>query len=138
MRKMMRLLLCSYVLLAAAFALADDVAVIGHKGLPPLDARTIQKLFTGRVIEIAGVPVTVVNAAPGSSVRSHFLEAYLEQDEEAYIAYWTVRQFIGKGRPPKELSSSADIIGFVQSRPGAIGYIDVRDVTPGLNVLGRK
>ena len=52
-------------------------------------------------------------------------------------AYWTVRRYIGKGAPPREITKSADLIRFVTTTPGAIGYVDAADVQPGLNVLLR-
>jgi hypothetical protein len=51
----------------------------------------------GKVIEVDGVPVTAVNANAGSETRNHFLHAFLNQDEDRYTAYWTVRPCIGKG-----------------------------------------
>ena len=78
-----------------------------------------------------GIPVTAVNANSGSAVRDRFLQAYLNQDEDKYTAYWTVRRYSGMGAPPRELPSSAEIINFVKSTPGAIGYIDEADVPPG-------
>jgi hypothetical protein len=86
----------------------------------------------------SGAPVIVVNAPPGSSVRNRFLNTYVEQDEERYVAYWTVRRFIGKGLPPKEMDSAAAVIEFVQKTPGAIGYVDAAELRPGLNVLARQ
>lgn len=124
--------------LSAGPALADGVAIIGSAELPKLDNTTIQKLFTGRIVEINGTRISVVNAAPGNAVRNRFLTTFLNQDEEKYIAYWTVRKFIGKGQPPPELDSGAAVIRFVQSTPGAIGYVDAADLVPGLNVLNRK
>ena len=131
-------LLATLFCLLASPAFADAVLVIGHLQLPKLDAVTVQKLYTGRVVEIDGTPVTVVNAKPAASVRGRFLQTFLNQDEEKYIAYWTVRKFIGKGLPPRELASASDVIEFVQSTPGAIGYIDSTDLKPGINVLSRK
>jgi hypothetical protein len=129
-------------LLAACAALparaADPaVLVIGHHTLPKVDAATVQRLYTGRAIELAGQAVTVVNAAPGSALRQRFLAIYLQQDDEQYRAYWTVRRHVGKGVPPRELSSSAEVIGFVQSTPGAVGYIDVGDLRSGLNIIAK-
>lgn len=86
----------------------------------------------------SGAPVIVVNAPPGSPVRNRFLNTYVEQDEERYVAYWTVRRFIGKGLPPKEMDSAAAVIEFVQKTPGAIGYVDAAELRPGLNVLARQ
>ena len=111
------------------------IVVIGNHNLTALDAPTVEKIYTGRVIEVNGVAVTAVNANSGSPVRSRFLQAYLNQDEDKYTAYWIVRRYIGKGAPPRELSGSAAVIDFVRSTPGAIGYIDETDVPAGMNVL---
>jgi ABC-type phosphate transport system substrate-binding protein len=46
-----------------------------------------------------------------------------------------VRRYVGKGASPRELPSSEDVINFVKSTPGAIGYLDASDVRPGVNVL---
>ncbi len=101
------------------------------------DVGTVQRIFTGKVTAIGGVSVNPVNVSSGSPVRSRFLSAYLNQDEEKYVAYWTVRRYIGKGVPPKEFASASDVIRYVQATPGAIGYIDETSLTPGLNVLVR-
>lgn len=117
---------------------AAGVVVIGNPALPRLDQATLQKIFLGKVIELGGTGVTAANARAGSTVRERFLAQYLEQDEEKYTAYWTVRRYIGKGAPPRELASSAEMINFVQSTPGAIGYLDEADLKPGLNVLLKR
>lgn len=49
-----------------------------------------------------------------------------------------MRRFIGKGTPPPELPSSGEIIRFVQSNPGGIGYVDAAEIRPGLNILHRR
>lgn len=111
------------------------VVVIGHANLPNLDVPTLEKVYTGKIIEVNGVAVTAVNANSGSAVRNRFLQDFLSQDEDKYTAYWIVRRYVGKGAPPRELSGSAAVINFVRSTPGAIGYIDETDVQPGVKVL---
>lgn len=120
---------------AAPLRAGDGVVVIGHANLKRLDAPTVARIYTGKVIEVDGVPVTAVNAHSGSAVRNRFLQVFLNQDEDKYTAYWTVRRYIGKGASPRELVSSSEVISFVNATPGAIGYIDEVDVRPGLNVL---
>ena len=137
----------AYLRLFLAFALslpfaatpANDAnfAVIAHPGVPKVDAATLQRLYTGRVIEVAGSTVNVVNIAVGNPVRDRFLAQVLNLDNERYIAYWTVRRHVGKGVPPRDLRSPAEVIEFVQSTPGAIGYVPTADAKPGLNVVFR-
>jgi ABC-type phosphate transport system substrate-binding protein len=114
---------------------AGGVVVIAHASLTRLDVATVEKIYTGKVIEVDGILVKPVNANSGSAVRNRFLQVYLNEDEDKYTAYWTVRRYIGKGASPRELTSSADVINFVKSTPGAIGYIDEADLQPGINVL---
>ena len=137
-----RTLLQGFVLmgLAACTALTsaqerDALVLIGNANVPRLDAPTVQRLYTGRTVEVGGTPVVVVNAAPGSRARERFLALVMQQDEEKYVGYWTVRKHIGKGTPPRELKSAADIIEFVQSTPGAVGYVLNADLKTGLNVV---
>ena len=113
----------------------DLPVVIGHAALPKVDLSTVQRLYTGRAVEVSGTSVTVVNAAPGSKLRERFMTDLLGQDDSKYVAYWTVRKHVGKGTPPRDLKSPAEIIEFVQTTPGAMGYVSPSDLKPGLNVV---
>lgn len=116
---------------------ADGVVVIGHPALRPINALTLEKIYTGKLIQLGEVFVTPVNAEAGSRLRERFLQAYLKQDEGRYTGYWRVRRSIGQGKPPRELASAEDVIQFVNTTPGAIGYIDEKDLRPGVLVLLR-
>ncbi len=122
---------------AAGTCAADGVVVIGNANIKRLDSQIVARIYTGRVIEVDGVSVTAVNANAGSSVRDRFLQLFLNQDEDKYTAYWTVRRYIGKGASPREFPKASDVIRFVTTTPGAIGYIEEAEVRPGLNILLR-
>jgi ABC-type phosphate transport system substrate-binding protein len=132
-----RILLVMLAASAGKVWAANGVVVIGHPTVKRLDTNTVARIYTGRVIEVDGVPITAVNAKAGTPIRNRFLQAFLSQDEDKYTAYWTVRRYIGKGASPREMNQSSEIIQFVTSTPGAIGYIDETEVRPGLNVLLR-
>ena len=120
------------------WVMAQDVVIVGHSDVPQLTTEAVQKLFTGRSVSVEGVLVTPVNAPSGDALRVDFLKTYLNQTEEKYQAYWTVRQFVGKGRPPRSLSTYEDIIKYVRTTKGAVGYLYAKDVPEGVNVLLRK
>lgn len=125
---------------ALAPAHAGNIVIVGNSDLPKLDAATILKIYTGKIISVAGISVTPVGLKPGASVRNRFLQDFLGQDEDKYTAYWTVRRYIGKGTPPAELKSVADVLGFVQSTPGALAYVDEDDLKglSNVNVITRR
>lgn len=139
MHTLLRLLAALWLLaLGAAHAAGDGgFAVIAHPGIGRVDAATLQRLYTGRAIEVAGQPVSVVNLAAGDPARERFLAQVVQSDEDRYVAYWTVRRHVGKGVPPRELGSAADVIDFVKATPGAIGYVPASELRPGLNVVYR-
>ncbi|MBL8338336.1 MAG: hypothetical protein JNM97_16335, partial [Rhodoferax sp.] len=103
---MRRVLVPLLLLLAGAgpgrLEAADGVVVIGHPALRPINVLTLEKIYTGKLIQLGEVFVTPVNAEPGSRLRERFLQAYLKQDEGRYTGYWRVRRSIGQGKPPRE------------------------------------
>lgn len=125
------------VLLCGSAWAGDDIVVIAHPGITRLDLPTLQRLYTGRAVEVGGAPAEVVNAPPGTPSRQRFLSQVVQLDDGRYVAYWTVRRHVGRGVPPRELKTAAEIIAFVQATPGAIGYIPASELKPGLNVVLR-
>jgi ABC-type phosphate transport system substrate-binding protein len=115
----------------------DAVVLIGHASVPRIDSATAQRLYSGRALEVNGQAVTVVNAASPSKARERFMARVMNQDDDKYVAYWTVRKHIGKGTPPREFKSTAELIEFVQGTPGAIGYVLEADLRAGLNIVLR-
>jgi hypothetical protein len=137
---MLKLLRCALLLITAASSHAqerDALVLIAHPSVPHVDIATAQRLYTGRAVEVAGVLVVPVNIAAVSKVRERFLAIVMNQDDEKYVAYWTVRKHIGKGTPPRDLKTAAEVIDFVQSTPGGLGYVAGSDVKPGMNVVLR-
>lgn len=134
-------LLAAWLALLAAGAGAqqdsDAIVLIGHSSLPRLDGPTVQRLYTGRMVEINGVSIVAVNAPPGSKARERFLTVVMKMDEESYTGYWTVRKHVGKGSPPRELRNAPEMMSFLQATPGAVGYVTASELRPGLNVVHR-
>ncbi len=120
-------------------AIADEgVVVIGHPGLRSLDTEALRRIYAGRTVELDGQALRPVQLSAGAALRKRFATAVLQQSDEDFIAYWTVRRYIGKGAPPRELGSAAEVIAYVQATPGALGYIDAADLRPGLQVVLRR
>lgn len=134
---LLRWLCLSGLVLALSPAMAG-IVIVAHPNVHKLDQPTVQRVFTGKVIEVGGVTVSPVNLRVGQPLRSRFLSDYLQQTDDAYVAYWTVRRYVGKGVPPREFATVAEVISYVQSTPGAVAYLDEADVPPSMNVVLRK
>jgi hypothetical protein len=131
---------CAWLLGLTGMALPAwaGVVVVAHPSVHKLDQVTVQRIYTGKVIEVGGVSINPVNLHAGHALRLRFLSDYLQQSDDNYLAYWTVRRYVGKGVPPRELASVTEVIGYVQSTPGAVAYLDEADVLPSMNVVLRK
>ena len=116
----------------------EHVVVIGNANVHKIDLDTLQRIYTGKVVEVDGVHVIPVNASTAMPLRQRFFSQYLQTDEDQYVAYWTVRRYVGKGTPPHEVSQKSEMIDFVEHTPGAIGYVDESDVQPGMNVILKR
>ena len=130
--------LCATASLVTLPARADEgVVVIANAPLRGVDAEAIKRIYGGRMVELDGQPLRPVQLAAGHALRRRFANAVLQQSDEDFIAYWTVRRYIGKGAPPRELASSAEVIAYVMANPGAVGYIDASELRHGMNVVLR-
>jgi len=97
--------------LGSAVLAHAGVVVIAHPNVRKLDLQTVQRIYTGRVIEVDGVPVVPLHAPAGHALRQRFLADYLQQTEDGYTAYWTVRRYVGKGCPARGVAAARPAAG---------------------------
>lgn len=64
-----------------------------------------------------------VDQRPDAAVRRKFSEQVLRRSVEAVKTYWQQRIFSGRGIPPPELDSDEAVVRYVESHPGAVGYV---------------
>jgi len=64
-----------------------------------------------------------VDQRADSAVRRRFSDQILRRSVEAVKTYWQQRIFSGRGVPPPELDSDEAVVRYVESHPGAVGYI---------------
>lgn len=117
---------------------AEEAIVISNSNVPALDKKTIAKIYTGKIITLDNVTVIPVDRSD-MNLKNRFLQNYLDMDNDKYIAYWTVRHYIGKGVAPREIDSARKLIDFIAGNEGAIGYITQQELdnnpTDGIKVL---
>lgn len=118
-------------------ALAGDIVIVAHPSVPRLDRQTVLRIYTGKVVELDGLRVCPIDLPAGNPVRARFLIRWVNKDEGNYVAYWTVRRYVGKGSPPAVAHSIAEMQSMIAERPGCIGYADEAELKPGSYVVAR-
>lgn len=134
--KLMRNLLASVTLLLITNAAFADVVVVVHPSNDSaISAKNVQRIFLGKEKKFAnGNAVAPVNQATNAT-RNAFDTDVLGRSSTQVSAYWSKLVFTGKGIPPKEVNSDADVIAAVAADANAIGYVDSSAVTGDVKAI---
>ena len=83
-----------------------------------------------------GIPVIPVDQAANSVTRKAFSEEIHDRDVSAIKSFWQRQIFSGRGVPPTEKATDEEVLIFVNSNTGAVGYVSVdTDLGTGVKVL---
>ena len=97
----------------------------------------LRSIFLGELTRWTdGTPVRAVDQSLRSPVRATFCESALGQTPSALNAYWSQRVMSGRVTPPPVKTGDEEVMAFVRSNVGAIGYVAAGTATPeGVKVL---
>jgi ABC-type phosphate transport system substrate-binding protein len=142
MRKLSIAALGLFLLFSIQRAHAAEVKVVVH-GTNALDTITKAKvadLFLKRVTRWEdGRAVTPVDQSEKSAVRTAFTKDLLGKEVVWVKSYWQKMIFSGRATPPAELSTDTQVLDFVRTNAGAIGYVSESTAIPaGLKTLTVK
>ncbi|UZE97977.1 type 2 periplasmic-binding domain-containing protein [Alkalimarinus alittae] len=114
-----------------------EVAVIVHPSVADTASeKDISRIFLGKSKSLpGGQKVTPVTLPEGNAARDEFNDKVLGKSDSQLKSYWSKLVFTGKGQPPSELASDADVVAAVAADPGSIGYVSSASVTDGVKVL---
>ena len=100
-----------------------------------IDEASLQKIYLGKKTKWDNgdkiVPVTLDNGP----THDDFLTTFVKKNSSQFSAYWKKQIFTGQGVPPKSVPSETDVVSFVSSTTGGIGYIDSKTPHEGVKVV---
>jgi ABC-type phosphate transport system substrate-binding protein len=124
------------VLTFSSFASAELTVVVNPANASALDSKTIQRIFLGKEKKFSdGTESLPVNQGADNEIRQNFDQEVLGRSSSQVSAYWSKLVFTGKGIPPKEVMTDAEVIDLVSKNPSVIGYIDSSSVTDAVKVI---
>lgn len=118
---------CSALLFASTVAAQAEAPfrVIVHSTNPvaSLTRSELSRLFLKKTVAWTSGEVLPVDLGEDSEVRQVFSKRVLGKDVASVKGYWQQLIFTGRGVPPVEKASEADVLSFVATNRNAIGYI---------------
>ena len=124
----------------SGFVTALLIALLAHGGVNAgeviahptvsLSADEIRDVFLGEKQFAGNLKLVPVD---NTAIQSEFLTTVLQTDAQKYSARWMKKTFREGLAPPARKGSDAEVIEFVRSTPGAVGYVS--RPWPGFKVL---
>jgi ABC-type phosphate transport system substrate-binding protein len=115
------------------------IAVVVNPDTPvsDLSLEEVRKIFLGdRQYWSAKLPVVLLIRAPVSREREVALQVVYQMDEVRFKRYWIAKIFRAESATAPKVVYSNDMANeLTAALPGAITFIDARDVHPGLKVV---
>ncbi|WP_353957279.1 hypothetical protein [Pelomonas sp. SE-A7] len=137
MMKFKHLTVLALLSLAGAAAQAQVAVIVNSKNATAsMTADQVAGIFLGKSSTLpGGATAAAVDQAESAAIRELFYSKVTGKQAAQVKAAWSRIVFSGKGTPPKELASSADVKKFVASNPDAIGYIEKSAVDGSVKVV---
>jgi hypothetical protein len=116
-----------------------DVAVVVHPDTPisNLSLSDVRRVFLGdRQYWSTNLPVVLLIRAPVARERDVVLRIIYQMSESQFKQYWIAKIFRAEAATAPKVVYSNDIANqLVTAIPGAIAFIDSKDVKPGSKVI---
>jgi ABC-type phosphate transport system substrate-binding protein len=116
-----------------------DIAVVVHPDAPVsnLSLSDVRKVFLGdRQYWSSNVPVVLLIRAPVAREREVVLKIIYQMSESQFKQYWIAKIFRAEAATAPKVVYSNDMANqLVTAIPGAIAFIDSKDVKPGSKVV---
>jgi len=112
-------------------ALAETAVIVNPKNaVMRMPVAQAAQYFLGR-----STVLTPVDLPENSPLRSDFYMKIAGKDQDQVKAIWSKIVFTGKGFPPKEYNTNAEVKKAIAADPAAIGYLDRSAVDNTVKVI---
>lgn len=138
MRRLLRRIAWVVGLLALTQAAwAGVVVVVSSKsGVTAMTKDQVADIYLGNSKNFPnGSPATAADLPEAAAERTEFHKAVTGKSAAQFKAYWAKMVFSGKGVPPKELATPAEMKSALAEHPNMIGYLDKSMVDGSLKVV---
>lgn len=128
--------LCLSILPVGEVAAELVVVVNVRAGVAVMTRNEVTNIFFGRYRQffngLEAQPVDLSDAHPD---RARFYKGLVGKDLSDVNAYWSRQVFSGGRQPPAKVNTSEEVLRWVISHPGGIGFIDISKADARVSVV---
>ena len=138
MKKLISLIVLTSGVIFSAMAAAEVEVIVHPSNAAALDKDSISRIFLGKTRGYPGGGEAIpVSMGKGNASFDEFTQGVLGKSSKQLKAYWAKMVFTGKGTPPKEIGSAAELSGLVANNPNIIGFVPAGSAGAGVKVVGK-
>ena len=137
-RRLFLLGIVFWLLAQPGAALHAELAVVVNArcGVAAMTRNEVINIFFGRSRQffngVEAQPVDMLDSPPD---RARFYYKLLGKDLSEVNAYWSRQVFSGRGQPPVKVGSSEEVLKWVTTHPGGIGFIEASKADARVRVV---
>ena len=111
-------------------AAAEELVIVtAQDNVEELRLEDVARIFLGKVTRYpSGEEVVPLDLDPADPSYAEFARKVLRKTPAQLKAYWAKRIFTGKGKPPRAIASSEELLELVSSDKRYLSYIDRNNV----------
>ncbi len=131
------LLVLALLLMIVGVSQASGVIVIANPDVADssLDKDLLTRIYQGKVSRWHNDSKVVPVMLRDGPTHEAFATDYLGTTPSRFRTYWKQAVFSGRGIPPKSFDSELELVKYVASTPGAIGYVSPLTPLTGVKKL---
>ncbi len=119
---MKKILILVITFFLASVVYAGDL-VVANSSTGELSKANLKKMYLGKMKSWPDGSKVVLTVLKSGDDHKAFLKGKVGKSESQFKSYWKKKVFTGKGVMPKNFASDTDLLSFIASNPGAIGYV---------------
>jgi len=133
----MKKLFIALIVFMSCVSHGEEIAIIVHpNNNSEFTPDNIAKMFLGREKSFSnGEKIVPVTLDSSSELNSHFAKKVFDRSPKQLKAYWSKLTFTGKGKAPKKIDNSEEVLALISSDQNAIGWVEKSKVSDKVKVV---
>jgi len=118
-------------------AAAEDLVIIANPGVAEtvIDSKGLQRIYLGKQTQWRDDTSIVPVMLKSGPLHEAFIEDFVDRSVQRFVTYWRQMVFTGKGIPPKSFVQESELVEYVASTPGSVGFASAAANVSGVKVL---
>lgn len=105
-------------------ATAADLVIIANLDVDEtaIDSKDLQRIYLGKQTQWRDDTSIVPVMLKSGPLHDEFIEIYVDRSVQRFVTYWRQMVFTGKGIPPKSFAQESELVEYVATTPGSVGF----------------